>query len=119
MQFVLGLDAGVGADDQERSDLARRLRQVLLEGPVDSAEFVRSGSLPAGAKGDPVTLSALAVTLAPAVLTAVMNMLQSWLSRHERASVTVESGGEKLTLSGKLSADQQRMVEEFFNRHKP
>jgi hypothetical protein len=48
----------------------------------------------------------------------MIGMLQMWLSRHDRASVTVESGGEKFTLTGTLSSEQERMVEAFLNRHK-
>jgi hypothetical protein len=118
-QLIFNLDAGHDADDQERAELTRRLREYLIEGPADTVDFVRSGSAPIGAKGDPVTLCTLAVTLAPIAVTAVMGMLQSWLARHERASVTVESGGEKLTLTGTLSKEQQGMVEAFLDRHKP
>jgi hypothetical protein len=48
----------------------------------------------------------------------MIGMLQLWLSRHDRASVSVESGDEKLTLTGTLSEDQKRIVEAFLNRHK-
>ncbi len=70
------------------------------------------------AKGDPVTLATLAVTLAPIALKSVTDLLQSWLSRHERASVTLESGGTKITLTGTPSQDQMRMVEDWVARVK-
>lgn len=117
-QLTLTVDAGTGADDEDRAELARRLRQQLFEADVYSVEFVRSEAPPAGAKCDPVSLSALAVTLAPAAVTAMISIVQTWVSRHERASVTVESGGEKLTLTGTLSSEQKQMVEAFLNRHK-
>jgi len=107
-----------GADSEDRAELARRLRQQLIEANVDSVEFTRPGSLPPGAKGDPASLFALAVSVAPAAVTAMFGMLQVFLSRHDRASVTVESGGETLTLTGTLSAEQKQMVEAFLNRHK-
>ena len=81
-------------------------------------EPVRSRDLPVGAKGDAVTIGALAVTLAPAALTALTNMLQSWLSRRERASVTLESRGEKIVVTGNPSKEQQRMIDAFVRRHK-
>jgi hypothetical protein len=34
--------------------------------------------------------------------------LQSWLIRHDRASMTVESGGEKFTITGSVSHEQQQ-----------
>ncbi len=106
-----------GADSEDRAELARRLRQQLIEADVDSVEFTRPGNLPPGAKGDPASLFALAVSVAPAAVTAMFGMLQVFLSRHDRASVTVESGGEKLTLTGTLSSEQKQMVEAFLNRH--
>ncbi len=106
------------ADSEDRAELARHLRQQLIEADVDSVEFTHPGTLPPGAKGDPASLFALAVSVAPAVVTAMFGMLQVWLSHHDRASVTVESGGEKLTLTGTLSSEQKQMVEAFLNRHK-
>lgn len=117
--LTLSVDAGSGADLEESAELARRLRQFMLERDVDRVEFARSGDVPAGSKGDVVALASLAVTLAPAALTGLTTLLQSWLTRHDRASVTVESGGEKLTITGSLSHDQQQTLAAFLDRHKP
>jgi len=117
-QLVLRVDGGRDADDEDRAELARRLRKDLLELDVEAVEPVRSRDLPVGAKGDAVTIGALAVTLAPAALTALTNMLQSWLSRRERASVTLESRGEKIVVTGNPSKEQQRMIDAFVRRHK-
>lgn len=115
--LTVTVDAGKSADDEDRAELVRRLRQELLEADVGSVEFAHSESIPAGAKGDPVSLSALIVSVAPAAITAVISALQVWLSRHDRTSVTIEGGGEKFTLTGTLSKDQKQMVEAFLNRH--
>jgi hypothetical protein len=115
--LILTVDA-VGADTEDRAELAQCFRQQLIEADVGSVDFTHSGALPPGAKGDPVSLFALAVTVAPAAITAMIGMLQVWLSRHDRASVTVESGGDKFTLTGTLSSEQKQMVEAFLNRHK-
>jgi hypothetical protein len=117
-QLTLSVESGPGTDQQESAELARRLRQVILDSDVDRADFVRSGSPPPGSKGDVVTLASLAVTLAPVALTGLITTLQSWLSRHDRATVTVESGGEKLTLTGNLSREQQQTVAAFLDSHK-
>jgi len=116
--LTLSVDAGRGADDEETADLTRRLRQHFLDGEIDKVELARSGDAPAGSKGDAVALSSLIVTLAPVALTGMIGMLQAWLSRHERATVTVESGGDKLTLTGSLTAEQQKTVAAFLDRHK-
>lgn len=116
--LTLSLDAGPQADLQESAELARRLRQSLLDADVGTVDLVRTAATPAGAKGDAVSLTTLAVTLAPVVLTGIITTLQSWLSRHERATVTVESAGEKLTLTGSLSREQQQTVAAFLDRHR-
>jgi len=116
--LTLHIDAGPESDREEQAKLAQRLRDDLLELNVDRVEEVRSGRAPRGAKGDPVTLATLAVTLAPMALTEIMKALESWLSRHERASVSVESGGEKIVVTGSPSKEQQQLIESFVNRHK-
>lgn len=118
-QVILRVDAGAGSEDEDRAQLAQRLRQDIRELDVDSVDWVRASETPAGAKGDPATMGALAVTLAPTVITPLMSMLSSWLSRHERASVTVESGGQKIVVTGSPSAEQQQVIEAFINRSKP
>jgi hypothetical protein len=117
-QVVLHLDAGPHADPDEQSNSATRLRAELLELNVDSVDPVRSGPAPAGAKGDAVTLTTLAVTLAPIAVTELIKALQTWLSRHERASVSVESGGEKIQVTGTPSKEQQRLIDAFVAKHK-
>jgi Effector Associated Constant Component 1 len=117
-QLTLTVDASHDADEQERAELTRHLRRYLIDRDFEKVELARSGVAPAGAKGDPAMLSALVVSMAPIALTALLGMLQSWLTRHERATVTVESGGEKLTLTGTLSPAQQQTVTAFLNRQK-
>jgi len=117
-QLVLRADAGPGADDEERACFAQRLRDELLRADVDAVEPVRSSAAPQGRKGVGVSLATLAVTLAPIALTAVMNALQTWLSRYDRASVTVENGPDKIVVTGSPSKDQQRLIDAFVSRHK-
>lgn len=117
-QFVLTLGAGPEADDEELAQLGRQLRTQLLELDVEAVDPVREDAAPAGSKGDPVTLATLAVTLAPLALTEVMKAVQAWLTRHDRASVTVESGTDKITITGSPSKEQQRTLDAFISRHR-
>jgi len=117
-KLTLSLDAGSQADLQESAKLVYQLRDTLLDADVEKVEFVRAGAAPDTAKGDAVSLTTLAVTLAPVALTGILTMLQSWLTRHERATVTIESNGEKLTLNGSISSAQQQTVAAFLDRHK-
>ncbi|MFB3922952.1 MAG: hypothetical protein ACE145_14600 [Terriglobia bacterium] len=112
-ELMLTIGAGSAADEQELADLSQRLRDDLIEIGADSAQAVRVPEAPAGAKGDPASLATLAVTLAPAALTGLITMLQSWLTRHERTSLTLEKGDEKITVTGTLSRDQQRVIADW------
>jgi hypothetical protein len=117
--LILHIEAGPQADQEEQALLTQRLREHLLQLNVEDVGRVNSDAAPPGAKGDAVTLATLAVTLAPIALAEVMKALQTWLSRHERASVAVESGGEKIVVTGSPSKEQQRAIETFLSRHRP
>ncbi|MBZ5537983.1 MAG: hypothetical protein LAO31_18660 [Acidobacteriia bacterium] len=115
-QVMLNIDAGPDADPEDVAELTHRLRNELLELDVDGVEPVHGGTAPAGAKGDPITLSALIVTLAPVVLPSLITMVQSWLNRHDRTSLTLERNGEKVTLTGNPSKQQQQVIESWMSR---
>ena len=78
-------------DDPDEVDLAtRRLRTELQDLPVESVSLAEAGQLPAGAKaGDPVTIGALTLSLAPVVIPALMAFLRSWMSRKEGRSLVI------------------------------
>ena len=116
-RLILHIDAGAEADKEEQARFARRLREDLGQLNVDAVEQVASGPALPGAKGDPVTLTTLAVTLAPLVVSELMKTLRAWLSRHQHAKVTVESGGEKIVITGSPSKEEQQVMEAFINRH--
>lgn len=102
---------------EEVALLSRRLRQDIQQLDVDAVEFGREGAAPASAKGDPVSLATLVVTLAPVALTSLFGLLQTWLTRHDKATVTIEMGSDKLTLTGSPSAEQRQIIEAALQRH--
>jgi len=119
-QLLLSIASDPETDEQEMEELNRQLRKELMELDVDAVDQVGSGRAPAGAKGDPVTLGTLLVTLAASggVLTTVINTVQSWLTRQERHAITVEIGGDKLTITSVSSEQQQRLINDFIRYHK-
>lgn len=119
-RLLLSIGAGPGTDDEELEDLTRQLRKELLELEVNAVDHVRGGKAPAGAKGDPVTLGTLLVTLAASggVLTTLISTVQSWLTRQERHAVTLEIGGDKLVIASASSGQQQRLIDDFIRHHK-
>lgn len=119
LSILLNIDAGPEADEEEVADLTRQLREELEELDLDAIGHVRSGETPAGAKGDPLTLGTLLVTLAAqgGVLTTLISQIQSWLPRHGRGAVTLEIGGDKISVTTASSEQQQQLIDAFVSRH--
>jgi hypothetical protein len=117
-QLLLTISPERGADAQELAELSRQLRAAVLESDADTVEPTRADAAPAGAKGDPLTLATLAITIAPTAVEGLIRIVQAWVSRHERASVTVEAEGAKLTVTGDPSAMQGQLVDAFLAHHK-
>jgi len=113
----ISIDGGAGRDHEELGALAQRLRRDIQQLDVDAVDFVRECAAPAGAKGDPLTLATMAVTLAPIVLKSLFDMLQSWTARHNNATVTIEMGGDKLTMTGTPSKDQLAVIQAVLQKH--
>jgi hypothetical protein len=103
------------SDDEERAELAWRLREEIREHGIDdvSQPAVRP---PPGAKGGALEWAQLVVTFAGTVPPLVM-AIQGWLGRHPRAAVTLEIGGDRLTLDEASPDDRRRLVEAFLARH--
>jgi len=102
------------ADEQELAGLNQQLRAALQrESDAGNIEPAQGGSAPAGAKGNPITLAALIVMIAPQAVEGLFKILQNWVSRHERVAVTVKSGDKELTFTGEPSAEQQQFAANF------
>jgi len=44
-------------------------------------------------------------------------MLQSWTARHNNATVTIEMGADKLTMTGTPSKDQLAVIQAVLQKH--
>jgi hypothetical protein len=113
----ISIDSGTDSDQEELAQLGQRLRRDIQQLDVDAVEFAREGAAPAGAKGDPLTMGSLAVTLAPVVLKPLFDMLQSWTARHNNSTVTIEMGGDKLTMTGSPSKEQLAVIQAVLKKH--
>ena len=103
------------SDEEERADLASRLRDEIQEHGIDDVAHPAVES-PAGSKGGALALAQLVVTFAGTVPSLIM-AIQGWLGRHPRAAVTLEIDGDKLTLDEASPEDRQRLLEVFLARH--
>jgi hypothetical protein len=78
------------SDAEERDRATRQLRTELQDLPVDTVSVPTSGKLPAGAKaGDALAVGALAVSLAPVFVPALVNFLKTWMTRKEGRSIVI------------------------------
>ncbi len=119
-QVILNIDAGQEDDPEEIERFTQQLREELTELDVEAVDLVRAGETPAKAKvGDPITWGMLLLTLAASggVITTVINVLQSWLTRQERRSISLEIDGDKVEIKGISSKEQQRLINEWHSRH--
>ncbi len=119
-QVILNIDAGQEDDPEEIERFTQQLREDLTELDVEAVDLVRAGETPAKAKvGDPIIWGTLLLTLAASggVITTVINVLQSWLTRQERRSISLEIDGDKLEIKGISSKEQQRLINEWRSRH--
>ena len=118
-QLKLSVEAGLGSDAEEAAELTQQLRASLLDLDVDQVALAQTGDAPRGSNGLPIDWGTLLVTLSASggVLTAVINTVQSWLARQGQRSVTLEMGGDKLTLTGASSREQQQLVDNWIRQH--
>jgi hypothetical protein len=103
------------SDDEERAELAWRLREEMSAHGVDDVTnpAIRP---PPGAKGAAMEWAELIVSLA-GTAGPLITAVQAWRGRHPRAAVTLEIGGDSLTLDEASPEDQRRLVETFLARH--
>lgn len=115
IRIVLGSDS-----DDERDNLTRSLREELLT--LREVERVESARVapPPGSKSAGIDFQTIIVTLAASggVLTTLIGCVQAWLTRRDRSSVTLEIGGDKLTITGASSDAERRLVDAWVGRHK-
>ena len=115
----LNLRSDIESDEEELTQLMRRLRRELSDLPdVERLESPKAPA-PSRSKTPGIDWQALIITLAASggVLTSLINTVQSWLTRHERTSVTLEIGGDKLVLTGVSPESERRLVSDWISRH--
>jgi len=80
-----------GGDATELDELARQLRAEVAELNVDSIQQISLGAAPAGTKAvDMAAIGQMAVSLAPAVVPPLFDLLKSWVQRKPSTPVKVK-----------------------------
>ena len=79
------LSIEISASDATEEDIDQMTRQLLSElrdTDFESAELAKGGKAPSGTKSvDPVTTGSIVMTVLPAVLPAIVGMIQTWANR--------------------------------------
>ena len=81
------------ATEEELDRFTRQLFSELRELDIESVELAKSDTAPSGSKGDPVTLGSIVISTLPAVLPAVITLVQSWVSRGQGRTVKFKGQG--------------------------
>ena len=119
-RLALRIDAGLEADAAELAELAVDLRDQLLELDIESADHVTVGQAPPGTRaGEILVAGALTVMLAQScgLLTALIETVQSWVSRIGERSVKLEIDGDVLEVTGITRKDQRELIQIWIDRH--
>jgi hypothetical protein len=94
--------------------LSRELRRELLQLDVDDVALAPGGKAPADAKGDPVTVGMLIVSLAnSAGLVGICQVARGWVNRDQGRRITVKDGKRTLEITGASSEQQQQVIDAF------
>jgi hypothetical protein len=109
-ELILTITPLPDVDEQELVGLTRQLRTAVLESDAEAVAAIRGNSAPNGARGDPFTLAGLAVLIAPKAIDGLIQIVRDWVSRHDRATVTVKKGDAELTITGQLSKEQEQVT---------
>ncbi len=122
MEVLLVLEPEADADREKAERLGRQLRAALRELDVDAVSALPDGEVPAGAKGDAVSLAQWLVTLSATggVFATVVATVKDWLERRSGAhkiSITVD--GDSLELERATAAERAKLIDTFVRRHQP
>lgn len=115
---VLRVQPASDGDDAELADLTRRLRSRLLDLDVDAVDPVADTSPTEGAKGLETLVGWLAVRLGKEALRQVIAGVIEWATRTNH-TVEISYQGDSLKVSGVTSAQQERLINDFLDRHAP
>ena len=118
MQLNISI-ASSDADAEKLEQLTVQLKEELSNLHVNDVNIPRNVNVPEGAKAaGALSWGTLLVTLAASggIITTLINVIQTWLSRNERRSVSIELDGDKLELSGISDDDQQQIIDLWIER---
>jgi len=90
IDLLLTIDE-VDADQERLDELTGYFRQELLDLGAGYFKPVASASAPAGTKGDPFTIGALALVTLPALLPKLVEFLSNWSTNGANRKVRIKT----------------------------
>jgi hypothetical protein len=112
------LDPEGDVDAEELEELTLKLRRDLLELDVEAVDRPRAEEPPLGARAAEVAaLGELLVTLAPTVLSGVIQTIRSWLFRGPGGRVKMQLGDDVIEVTGASSEQEEQLIAAFLARH--
>ncbi len=111
-----------GADAERVDELARHLRDELLQLDIDDVRPLSAGESPAGSRAlDVVAVGGLLVMLGRSAggLTAIVSAISKWLTRGNEPTrkIRLEVDGDTLELSSVTATEQEQLISLFVGRH--
>ena len=120
IELTLEIQADEKIDVKELDSLTRQLRkELLLSGKVGDVTLTSEQNIPERAKAaDALTLvgSLLITMTSSGLLAAFINVIQDWLKRHERRSITIKLGDDQVIINGTNPEEQRQLVNRWFER---
>jgi hypothetical protein len=118
--LLISID-GAGASPAELDELARGLRQDLLELPVTDVRPASAGEAPPGSRGvDASSIGDLVVVLnsSATLLVSVVAAVRSW-RRHTipDGSVRLRLGEDEIEVSSPTEETEARLLDDWARRH--
>jgi hypothetical protein len=115
------IDVSESVMDAEQTQSATiLLRDELLRLDVDSVDFPVAGAPPAGAKAgaELAVIGTLLLTVSnPALLSAVVKVIKSWIERSSERTARLEIDGDVLDVRGISRSEQRLLIEQWLARH--
>jgi hypothetical protein len=118
--IMLQVAVDAATDQDEIDELTLRLRRELLELDVRGVDLPRGGEAPPDSKvGEVLAVGTLLVTLAKSVgaVDSIARTVRSWLHGHPERTVELAIGGDTIKVTGASSAEQDRLIDAWLERH--
>jgi 2-keto-3-deoxy-L-rhamnonate aldolase RhmA len=119
--MVVHVDARGDVDEEELEELTSQLRRELEQLDVDEVERPVVGEAPEGTRAlDVLALGTLVVKLVQSAqpLREVVQTVRRWLGNQpNNSSVRIEMDGDSLQLSSVSSAEKDKLINAWIERH--